>query len=335
LNYRVVDEQGKELAVSRDLGALRQELGDRSRRSFVALAQSPLDRDGLTDWSMGELPESIQVARRGATITGFPAVLDEGRTVSVRVLESAKAAAQASRAGLRRLFMLQARDELNYQYRLLVGIGTLAMQYSTLGTAESFREHLELLIAELAFLGPETPETKDRIPVRTKAQFDRALIEGTDRIGRVGAEVCGVVAEILSGYQRVRLRLDQGGPWTAAIADMKKQVELLLPERFLAETPWDRLRHVPRYLAAIEMRIAKLQSHAARDAEQMRAMQPVWNAYVATLEQCKKAGIRSATLEEFRWLLEELRVGLFAQELRTAVTVSVPRLERIWGEIKL
>jgi ATP-dependent helicase HrpA len=334
LNYRVVDEDGKEIALSRDLSHLRQTLGERARNSFVRLARSPLDADGLTDWSIGDLPEVMQVARRGATITGHPALLDMGTSVSVRVLESATSAQDATRLGLRRLFMIQARDELHYQFRLLAGVERLAAHFAAIGSKDSLREQMLLVIAERAFLGDDA---KDAI-VRSRAAFDRRLIAGTERIAGVGAEVCAIVEQILSGHHRITLWLGQSHPaaWNGAIADAREQLRLLMPRDFLARTPWARLRHLPRYLAAIEMRLSKLpQTATGRDAQSILQMAPLWRAYRDTAERAIAAGVRSASLEEFRWLLEELRVSLFAQELRTPVTVSVARLERIWSEIRL
>ncbi len=347
VNYRVLDEQGKELALSRDLHQLRQELGERARHSFVRLARSPLDADGLTDWTIGELPEVMQVARRGATITGFPALLDMGSSVSVRVLESAQAAAEASRLGLRRLFMIQARAELQYQYRLLAGIDRVAVHYAgfagegkeTRGGATSFQEQMLLIIAERAFLdGADGAASDSAWWVRTKAQFDRRLIEGSERIGRVGAEVCAVMERTLEARNRVRVWLDRTHPaaWGGAIADVNEQLGLLMPAGFLGSTAWGHLRHLPRYLGAIEVRLSKLpQTATGRDAQCIREMSPLWRAYKDTRARAQAAGIRSASLEEFRWLLEELRVALYAQELRTPVSVSVPKLEKMWSQIQL
>ncbi|QYU67489.1 DUF3418 domain-containing protein [Leptolyngbya sp. 15MV] len=282
----------------------------------------------------------------------------------MRVLESARAAAEASRAGLRRLFAIQARGELAYQYRLLVGlervgvlhaafVGALAAREvranePTRSTGESFGEQMTLLIAELAFLEPieRAGGGAHRVPIRNKEEFDRALVAGMDRIPEVGAAACAVVEDVLSTWQRLSLRLDElargiGAPGkatpavAAAMEDARAHAALLLPRDFLAITPWRHLRHVPRYLSASLARLNKLPHHSSRDAECLRQLSPLWSAYLDTRERCERAGVRSATLEDFRWLLEELRVSLFAQELRTAVSVSVPKLERQWSELKL
>jgi ATP-dependent helicase HrpA len=342
MNFRVVEERGRVVAMGRDLAAMQRELGERVRQSLGRLAGESYRRTGLTEWDFGDLPERVEVSRQGVTVAGYPALVDEGGTVSLRLLETRETAELLMRGGLRRLFANMAREELDYQGRIIPDIETMGAQYATLGRGGGGRKQLvadlEILMADRAFLGGGGAGEQGG-EIRTKAAFDRRFHEGWDRLHRVRDEVCRNAREILAAYQGVRLRLDGSIPpaWEPAVLDMREQLTHLVYPNFLSRTPAEWLAHYPRYLAAIQSRLRKLAvggESVQRDERHSIEVAPYWRVYVEQAARHKERGLIDPALELYRWMLEEYRVSLFAQELRTAIPVSGKRLHEQWDRVQ-
>jgi ATP-dependent helicase HrpA len=344
MNFLIVDDQGKELAggQSRDLEELRTRLAAKARASFGKLAKGTLEHAGLTDWTFGDLAERMEVDRAGLKLVTYPALADDQTSVSLRLMDSPDSAAASTRAGLRRLFILQAGQELLYQLRILPDLDQMALHYATLGGSEGLRNDLSELIAERAFMGA-TGERSSARPcsdpgIRTRAQFQSRLASGLAQLHQVVQETGALAARILSFRHTLALRLAERIPpaWVPAIADIRQQLLYLLPEGFLRKTPWEYLRHFPRYLNAIEFRLAKLQNAGLdRDFRIMTDLAPYWRRY--TDRAAAGVDIQPQTpqldaLRAYRWMAEEYRVSVFAQELGTAQPVSIKRLNEQWAK---
>lgn len=329
VTIRVVDERGKTLANDKDLHKLLERFGEQARTRFIAAAGQEHQRDKVTDWNFGELPERVDLKRGNARIAGFPALIDRGTHASLTVLDSPHAAAQASRAGVRRLYIIAAKDELEWALRILPDFNRLAMLYATLGTPAQLRDEVASIIADRVFMQGPLP--------RTKEQFVRNLRDHWDEVRDVAQEVAQIVHQILTSHQQISLKLSGKLPlaWQTAAADMKLQLVLLVHQGSMAATPWERLRHVPRYLYAVLKRIEKLVApgNSDRDARTMYDMSELWRDYLIRLDSRNKTGRPDPLLDDFKWMLEELRVSLFAQELGTSMTVSVKRLEKAWADL--
>jgi ATP-dependent helicase HrpA len=335
MHFQIVDDRGKELAQGRDLAELKQRLATKARASFGKLAKSNLDREGVKSWDFGELPERMEIERGGLRLVAYPTLLDEGASVSVRMLDSAETAAIATRKGLRRLFMIQARDELTYQLRLIADLPRLALHYAELGTSEQLKQELVELAAERAFL-------TESAPVRDKAAFDARLSAGWKKIGPAMKETGEIVRDILGSRHTGRgtTRGKASLAFAPTIADIREQLAHLVPRGFIGGTPYEQLRHLPRYLNAIRIRLEKLQNAGLhRDARWMAEIMPPWRRYVERTappgpgEQESKPV--DPDLQTYRWMLEEYRVSLFAQELGTAIPVSAKRVEEQWARASL
>jgi ATP-dependent helicase HrpA len=332
VTIRVVDDKGVVLGSDKDLHKLLAQFGERARSRFIEAAGKEHQRDRVTDWNFGALPERVDLKRGKATIAGFPALIDHGTHASLTVLDSPHAAAQANRAGIRRLYIIAAKDELEWALRILPDFNRLAMLYATLGTPAQLRDEVASIIADRVFMqGPSIP--------RTREQFVATLRARWDDVRNVAREVASVVQQILTAYQQLGLRLGAKVPpaWQASINDLKLQLVLLIHPGAMAATPWERLKHMPRYLYAAIKRLDKLQIGAGggpdRDGRIMAEMATLWRDYLVRLDARNKTGRSDPLLEEFKWLLEELRVSLFAQELGTPITVSVKRLEKAWADL--
>jgi len=326
MNYKLIDEHGRQLDMNRSLVALRGEWGKEAKQEFAELHETPSEYTKLTDWTFGELPELMEVPVAGQTVIGYPALTDDGETVSLKVFDSAEEAAEVHRKGLSRLFMLQFREQVKYFDKNVPGLTQMGMQYMTLGTTDELKRQIVDLTFERACLTEPLPTTPEAFKAR--------CAEAKARLGLIMQEICRMVGTVLTEWQAVVKKLPAFKAHAAAVADIEAQLKRLLGKKFVVDTPFERLQHYPRYLKAIGVRLDKLKANPSRDAQLMAEYAPLWTNYERRAIQLAKLGSIDPQIEQFRWLLEELRVGLYAQELRTPVPVSTKRLQKQWEGIK-
>ncbi|MFZ1364668.1 MAG: ATP-dependent RNA helicase HrpA [Brachymonas denitrificans] len=276
-----------------------------------------------TSWSFGELPEIMEMRRGRQTLIGFPALIDQGNAVSIEVFDEPEVAAARHRSGLRRLFALQVKDALKYLEKNLPDFQKMAAAYMPLGTAEELRQQILDVAMDRAFLA-------DPLPTDTEA-FAKRVDEGRGRLSLIAQEVARQAGVVLTEFAVASRKIKDTKIQPDAVADATQQLQRLCGKRFLAETPWPQLQHLPRYLKAITLRLDKLRADPARDAQKMAEHKPLEQRYWRLVAERK--GQLDARMQEFRWLLEELRVSFFAQELRTPQPVSVKRLEKAWQQL--
>ncbi|VVD84234.1 ATP-dependent RNA helicase HrpA [Pandoraea horticolens] len=385
MNFKVIDEHGRQLGMGRNLAQLRAELGQQAQRTFqqlaaksgatptggaavdaqtrgasasasatsaaergtgksnergdakgggraatqaaqapVAAAVEPGRYDNLTTWSFGELPEMLEIRRGGQTLFGYPALVDRGDHCDLEVFDDPDEAQRQHRAGLRRLFAIQLREQVKYLEKNIPGLQQMAMQYMSLGTQEELREQIVDLALERACLQLPWPSEN--------ASFVARKDEGRGRLTLLAQEIARLAGQILTEYAALQKKLAQAKPFAQAYADMTAQLQRLIGKRFLIDTPYAQLAHFPRYLKAMAGRVDKLKADPARDARAMSELGPLLQNWQRATSQRRDHG--DARLEEFRWLLEELRVSLFAQELRTPMPVSVKRLHKVWEALQ-
>ncbi|RQQ43921.1 ATP-dependent RNA helicase HrpA [Burkholderia stagnalis] len=368
MNFKVIDEHGRQLAMGRNLAQLRQELGAQAQQQFqkiaaastiaaggdaeaatsgalsVAQAQgagkgakgapphtaTPADTgatalyENLTTWNFGKLPELLEIRRRGQTLYGYPALVDRVTHCDVEVFDSPEEAARIHRAGLRRLFALQLKEPIKFLEKNLPGLREMAMQYMSLGTQDELRDQLIDTALDRACLQEPLPDDD--------ASFHARRDEGRSRLNLLAQEIARLVGQILAEYAGLAKKLAQAKPFAAVHADLQQQLSALVGKRFVIDTPYVQLAHFPRYLKGIALRIDKLKADPARDAKQQAELLPLVQQYQRAVSQ--RGGVADARLAEFRWLLEELRISLFAQELRTPMPVSVKRLYKVWESMQ-
>ncbi|HMB94719.1 MAG TPA: DUF3418 domain-containing protein, partial [Tepidisphaeraceae bacterium] len=252
--------------------------------------------------------------------------VDANNSVSLRVLDTPEAANQAMRAGLRRLFMLQTAGEVKSLARRLP-IDQICLHYATIGDCDELRNDLVTAAADRALFADETE-------VRSREQFIDRADAAWRRLPVVAEELLEVAGQVLGSYHALKLKLDERYPplLTPAIAEMKTQLAELVPRGFLIKTPAVWLTHLPRFLQAMEIRWRKLKDAGlARDTQASTMIAPLWQQYVDRLAEQQKHGIVDPQMQIYRWMMEELRVSLFAQELRTSIPISVQRLQKQWA----
>ena len=329
MNIRVVDAAGKVAAEGRDLDSIRRELAHTVRETLAEAPEKVFTRDGLTSWDFGELAERIELERAGTTVAAFPALTDRGKDVALVLAETPEAARAETLRGLRRLVYLTCRREIEFQLRHLPGLDRLLVLASARpGGSAGMRDQIAMLVADRAFLD-------ERPMVRSADAFAGLIDRGSPRVGSVAHGLLKTIEGIVSAEHEIRKQLAKEVPdaWRASIDDIAEQVRWLLPEDVLTATPADRLKHLPRYLETIRRRLSKLANGGfARDRELVAEVTPYWRAFLTA------SGLRgprtSAAVDEFRWMVEEYRVSLFAQELGTSVKVSPKRLSDKWDEIR-
>jgi len=331
MNFRLVDEHGRMLAMARSLAQLRAEHGRQAQATFQQVAardsgaaQALAAHDDITAWTFGELPELLEIRRGGQTVFGYPALIDRGSHCELDVFDDPVAARQRHRRGLLRLFRLQLREPVKFLEKNLNQLTAMSMLFMNLGTQEELRDQILDAAIESACLAEPWPTDA--------AGFTRRIDEGRGRLGLVAQEMARLAHAILTEWTAVQRKLPQAKGFAAAHADIEQQLRALVHKTFIRDTPYAQLVHFPRYLKAVAMRIDKLRAEPARDERLQADMAPLLQRYQREVAQRK--GVPDAQLDAFRWLLEELRVALFAQTLRTPMPVSVKRLEKAWQALQ-
>ncbi len=276
-----------------------------------------------TAWTFGELPELMEIRKGGQTLIGFPALIDGGDAVTIEVFDEPGVAAARHRAGLRRLFALQIKDALKYLEKNIPDLQKMAVAYMPLGTQEELRAQIIDVALDRAFLVEPLPTTD--------ADFQRRVQEGRGRLTLIANEVARLAGAILIEYAAAARKIKDTKGAPDATQDAQQQLQRLMPKNFLTAAPWSQLAHFPRYLKAITLRLDKVRADAARDAARLAELRPQEQRYWRLVAERK--GQVDARMQELRWLLEELRVSFFAQELRTPQPVSVKRLDKLWAQI--
>jgi ATP-dependent helicase HrpA len=331
--FKVLADDGRILALSRDLPLLQRQLASHAADAFGTLYNRTWNRDGITGWDFPDLPESVHVDRFGMQIAAFPALLDRTDTCALRLLPQKDAAEAAHRAGVRRLFRLEFRREVKALAANLPHFPQMALEHFTLGESRQLREDLVTLSIDRALFAANPAP-------RTKAAWEPLKALAAARLMDVGNRTAALALALLDNYHLVSLALDtasQSPHRTApAYADVREQLLHLIPAHFLLTTPFEWLEQFPRYLGAAKLRLEKLESRAdpaaarARDEQSMALFTPWWTQYLHRRNLHQQIALHDPELTHFRWLLEEYRVHLFAQELGTAQPVSPRRLEKQW-----
>ncbi|HSJ80930.1 MAG TPA: ATP-dependent RNA helicase HrpA, partial [Thiobacillus sp.] len=325
MNVSVIDDSGQELASGRDLAALRQQLGGAARITYGGGAEdSEFERTGLVEWNFGDLPEQVKFKRGGRELIGYPALVDNAESVDLRLLDAADVAETETRRGVVRLLRIALAAQFKQLDKDLARETALALKYRSFGSPEQLRAALIDAIAARALLGD------DDTPRDAKA-FAKQKERAKPKISVVKQALLRDVAEILDLHAQVTARLAAKPQFTAAMRDETAHLAALLPPDFITATPWTHLKDLPRYLRGILKRLEKLPAAEQRDARGMAGVLTLQNKYQARRAHVK--GDAPAALEDFRWQLEELRISLFAQELKTPYPVSAKRLDKLWNEL--
>ncbi len=358
MNFRLIDEHGRQLDLERNLARLRAEYGETARTAFQAIAQeivqaelgietavpisinqktgSPaqarqVEQGGYRTWEFGELAETLEIQKGNQTLYGYPALVDKGESCDLEVFDSLTDARKYHWQGLRRLFALSNKETLKSLQKQLPGIRELGLLFINVGSVEGLVEQILNLALERAFMS-------DALPVNAE-QFLERIQSGKPRLALIAQEVAKHALTALQANADLQKKLPQAKAISvSAYADIQTQLQGLISAKFIADIPYAQMVHLPRYLKAIALRIEKLRSNPARDAQCQKDWESVarpWQKRVqGSRGSASYALSEDQALQDFRWQLEELRVALYAQELKTPTPMSLKRLEKVLASLR-
>ncbi|MBC7780608.1 MAG: ATP-dependent RNA helicase HrpA [Proteobacteria bacterium] len=322
-NYRVVDDAGSELATGRDLAALRAQLGEAALLA-VSEAGGAFERAGITAWDFGELPASIAITQRGRRLTAHPGIEDAGPSVALRLFDTEASAGTATRLGIVRLLRLEMKDRLRLLDKRVREQKEALLALRGIASADAWVEDVVAAIADRAFIGD------DPLP-RAQMQYEQQRTRARTRLPAVADAGLRLFTQIALAYAKVAPSVSAPAPMLARpAADIRVQLDGLVYLGFMRATPWDQLAHLVRYLKAIELRITKYPDNPERDRRHAESISGLARRVERRREELRAVGEHDLRVDALRWQIEELRVSLFAQELRTPAPVSLKRLQKAW-----
>jgi len=359
MHFRLLDQHGSVIGVSRSLVDLKRRFGPRAQTALQAAFQGlgvvdlhtnakaeqstgidPMDQnrghrsavdqghgdiklDDLEQrykkWEIEELPEMMELNQKGQKLIGFPAWVDYGDAVGLKVFDDLDMASATHEAGVMRLLLIHFREPLRFFLKQMPDAQSIEVSYSQWGSAKQLHEDLCCALLKRACLGKEPP--------RSASSFEALCQLARPRLALIGQELARLLRSVLTEHAQLQKKMPsvRGTPLQS---DVEQQLAFLLPKDFLKNTPPAQFTHLPRYLQAISLRLDRHRSDPQRDRDlmqQMAALDSRWRkAWIS------RRGRKDDVLEQFAWMLQELRVSLFAQNLKTPMPVSVKRLERWW-----
>lgn len=322
LNLRIIDDGGQELAGGRKLHELQQQLGKAAATTFRDNTQE-FERDNVTTWDIGILPESIKFARGKQQLTGYLGLQKEkdGR-IALRLFDTTEAAEQAHRQGVIELMKLQLKEQVKDLNKGIQGFTQAAMLLKHIN-ADTLRDDLTQAVCDRAFIG------EDELPRNEKA-FKEQIKRARSRLPAVKEALSRYLQETAAAYAELNGKLGKH-PLTHLL---RLRLQTLLAAGFATRTPWAQWPRLPIYLKAMTLRLEKYSSNPARDAAREADIQELEQMWQEKTDSLVKQGLPiSDGLAGFKWMIEELRVSLFAQELKTPYPVSVKRLMKEWERL--
>lgn len=328
MNFRVVDDQGQLLDYGRDLKKLQLKHTAKAGDSFDQIAADELNYTGCIGWAFDDLPETYQFIQKGQAFVGYPAIIDEGDAVGVRIFDTEQKAAIQHQAGLMRLFQLQLRKECTYVSKNMPKSAVAELTYNRLpkhplignDANVQYKDDLLYLVLYGVFVEGRT--------IRTQQTFEQTL--QTNKAGLISAanEAGKIALEIMELYGAIKTQLNRLNANDPLVKDINEQLDLMIYAGFIRNTPYQQLKAIPRYLKAVQYRLDKRDNNPQKVQEASRYATRFWK----DVEKKAKKDKVIPEQDPFRWMLEEFRVSLFAQQLKTAYPISEKRMDKAWDE---
>ncbi len=350
MNYRMMDEHGRQLDLDRNLAQLRGQYAKDAREIFqeaaslaiqevsrssessekkshpVTKVEGPSEQLKIIDWSFGELPEMLEIQKGKQSFYGYPALEDCGTHCELNVYDDPELARKTHLRGMRRLCSIAHKETLKLLQKQLPGGREIGLLFMQIGTHEEIMQQILDLAIERSCLTEPLPRNTEEFKVRMQVAKTKLSLIAQD-IAKQTLQCLELSAEI---PKKLSLAKSICSP---AYEDLLNQYQQLVNRHFVANTPYEQLVHLPRYLKGITVRIEKLRSNLSRDQENQAHWQRLQRQYSQVLKNQANGEI-SRELQDIRWQLEELRVALYAQELKTPTPMSVKRIEKILNMIR-
>jgi len=328
MNFRVVDDQGQLLDYGRDLKKLQLKHTAKAVDSFDQIAADELNYTGCIGWAFDDLPETYQFIQNGQAFVGYPAIIDEGDAVGVRIFDTEQKAAIQHQAGLMRLFQLQLRKECTYIVKNMPKSAAAELTYNRLpkhplldyGFSPSYKDDLLYVALYGVFVEGQA--------IRSQQAFEHIMQANKAGLISAANEAGKTALDIMELYGAIKTQLSRLNANDPLAKDINEQLDLLIYAGFIRNTPYQQMKAIPRYLKAIQYRLDKRDNTLQKVQEVSRYAIRYWR----DVEKKAKKDKIIPEQELFRWMLEEFRVSQFAQQLKTAYPVSVKRMDKAWDE---
>jgi len=324
-NYRVIAANGKILKESRDLPALQNEFADFIDGNAGKKQAHNLEQDNVDASVLDDLPAEIELNNHGIVIKAYPTLVVDGSQVNVRVLNSHDIAQSKHYAGLRQLFINALTPQIRHLKSSMKDMHKQCLKYVTIGSCEQLKSQLIQRLIDQLFTQHQPASLTD---------FNSVLESNRANMDSELKTIRKQLADILDIYQGLQKQLKRPPlHWLDAMSDVQDQLNHLLHKDFIANTESQHFIHLARYLKAIEKRLQKIQANPARDRKARIEISSLWSDYKKRAEALYQQQRHSSQLEDYRWMIEEYRISLFAQEIKTLIPVSAKRLKKAWSEI--
>jgi ATP-dependent helicase HrpA len=323
MTFRILDERGKKIAEGKDLVSLREKLKPKLRETISAAADD-IERTGLKTWDFGPVQHVYEQHQRGVAMKAYPTLVDEGQSVALKLLDTPEEQADAMRLGVRRLLLLNIPSPVKPMLAALDNKQKLALGTNPYGP-------VPLLFEDCVACAADYLMDRNGGPVWDEAGFATLREKVREDLAETAENALTIVADSLAAAHE----LDRKLKGTASLAllpsltDVKTQLAQLLPKGFISTTGYEQLRHLPRYLRAIAYRLDKMKDDPYRDQANLAKVQQLNRDYEDALARVPRGRRPSEDLRQARWLIEEFRVSLFAQQIGTATTVSEKRIRKL------
>jgi len=328
-NVRIIDPSGKVLAEGRDLNQVRRLADKQAQSTLSQVSDEQWTKIGITSWNFGSLPEEVTLQRRGVTVVGYPTLIDETKSIRLSLADSKAEADWQTRRALIRLLWFRDHQKYTQQVKHFPGIRQLSVQASSLPDGKFFEMQLAY------FMAAESLFAVNSIP-RTEQEWNKRTKHAAAQVSLVVQDLADVMDSVLVEYHKTRRLLEKKHPPALAplLADLKSQLDGIINSGFLIHTPMNWLKQFPRYFEAMRFRWKKgTEGGFQKDRKQQQLITPHLARYAQAARTYGTSVRQRPRLVQYRWCIEEYRVSLFAQQLKTAVSVSEKRLNQLWDDI--
>lgn len=328
-NLRILDESGNIITQSRDYEELKKSLAGKIHSQFRSISLFSSERNGIVCWDFDNLPDAVTIEINHNPVMAFPALVDDRDSVSIRLFETREKAQLNMQRGLLRLFMLELKKDFNYLQKNLPHFKQMSLYYAPVGDVDAFKTELVDLIAHQAFL-------RGHGEIRNREEFTRCKEQGTKILISEANKLCNLMNDILQNFHGLQQKLStlDGSVNAEVIIDINDHMNHLIYNGFLRAVPIKLLFYYPLYLDAIAKRIDKLSYSPQKDEEKLLKLKPFWSLYKELANMNTHSDNICNEIDEYRFLLEEYRVSLFAQELGTNISVSPEKLQKCIDRIR-
>ncbi len=349
MNFKIIDKEGHELDSSRNLSVLKQRWGERALEQLDKTTdgyerfENSMERQNILSWDFDPLPEEMKIERHGMTMTLYPALKDKGESVAIKLYDQYKNARDNHGQGIYRLLKLMLVKELKRLQKQLPFIDKTCLLFTPYGSCTDLKQDIVDGLLLNCIRDVLTKEMQNINQIRNKDDFKHLLLSVKNSLEQNKVDICQTVLNVLQANHVLAKQLKGNIPFNLVntLADIKAQQSCLIYKNFIAQTPLIWLKRLPRYFKGMTIRLEKAKSDHRRDGLNQMQITSLWEKYEEKNKALKEDKntprvlfFANVQLEEFRWLIEELRISLFAQELKTAQSVSVKRLEKKWKELQ-